>query len=116
MPETYRIEIPDDILTRSFERALSYPEHSRATFFSDLRRAFKGELEEVFLRQGVVVDRYGTLASMKWQAGTVVEKEPIISKYNERLGIEFCFSVIRIKAKGTRSLAKIGLRQATIEG
>lgn len=88
--KTYRVEIPEGIVARSFERALSYPEHSRGTFFHDLRRAFKAELETVFVRHGVLVNRDDSLGYVRWQTGTVVEKEAIISKYNESYGTEFC--------------------------
>ena len=57
MMKTYRVEIPERIVSRSFERALSYPEHSRGTFFYDLRRAFNAELEAIFVRHVILVNR-----------------------------------------------------------
>ena len=55
------IKIPKDIVDKSFRIALSYPQKTRGNFFSDIRKAFKKEIEMIFEEQGILVNRNNSL-------------------------------------------------------
>lgn len=90
MKKAFRVEVPEKIVRDSFEKALSFDEHSRGNFFHDIRRAFKEEIEDLLIRNGISVKRYGFLNNFRWRDGAVIEREPIIRKRNGELGVKSC--------------------------
>ena len=90
MTKIYEVEIPSEIVQETFSRALGNDAPSRAGFFTEIRRAFKREMEKALAGCGLEVSPHSTLSNAKLKAGAVFELNPIVSKYGERLGIDFC--------------------------
>jgi len=86
----YQVEITSNVIQRAFEKALSFDANSRGNFFHDIRRSFKEEIEDLLIKQGIQVNKESFLGYTNLRSGKVIKVNPIKSKYNEELDIEFC--------------------------
>lgn len=95
----YIVKIPRDIVETSFYKALSYPKKTRGNFFSDIRQAFKAELEIVFEKQGILVNRDNLLGYTNFSKNTNFFEIGVINKFIEnkkdvsvKINAKFCAS------------------------
>lgn len=87
----FQIEIKSDIIQRAFSKAFSLDTNIHVDFFHDLRQAFGEEIGDLLINKGIPVNKKNYIGSTYLRsAEKVIEVDPIISKYKEELGIEFC--------------------------
>ncbi|NMF57906.1 PDDEXK family nuclease [Pseudanabaena yagii] len=84
----YVIKIPKEIVEISFRNALSYPKITRGNFFSDIRKAFKAELETLFEKQGIIVNRNQSLGYTNFSKNSnLFNMSPITKVINSKKDI-----------------------------
>lgn len=86
----HHIEISSKIVKNVFRHALLMKQNSRENFIYDIRKAFYEEIIKLLQDQNIAAEHKPTLRSTNYKNGKIVSFEPIISKYNEPLGIDFC--------------------------
>jgi len=89
------INIPTKIVEKTFELAVSKPVHIRGNFFHEIRSAFKKQVENIFIANGIEVYSHSSLGYINYLKNGKIFKEKAIIKNTgcnkrEELDLEFC--------------------------
>lgn len=93
----HKIEIPTSIIESSIDLSISRGSASRGDFFHEIREAFKKNLEEIFISNGVNVNSIGSLGYTNYFKNSVHQKWKPITKWTgskndikQELDLYFC--------------------------
>jgi hypothetical protein len=91
----HHINIPTKIVEKTFELAVSKPVHIRGDFFHEIRLAFKKQLEDIFITNGIEVYSHNPPGQINYLKNGKIFKMKPITKHTgcnkrEELVLEFC--------------------------